>query len=78
MVTRRLHTDVQMGLQVNSKVPNTPFRTSRAESCTCWEKVDSVPCEKKSCPKVKGLKGRCGVEQPAKDFVKTEYRCEDK
>jgi len=47
-----------------------------AESCTCWERVDSVPCEKKSCPKMRGLEGICGVEQPAKDFVKTDLRCD--
>ena len=52
----------------------------RAESCTCWEKEEySVPCEKKSCPKVKGLKGRCGVDPPsAKGWVKSDYKCEDK
>ena len=52
----------------------------RAEGCICWEKEeDTVPCEKKSCPKVKGLKGKCGVEPPAaKGWVKSEYKCEEK
>merc|ERR1712137_677332 len=50
-----------------------------AEGCICWEKEeDTVPCEKKSCPKVKGLKGKCGVDPPgAKGWVKSDYKCEE-
>merc|ERR1711936_1079223 len=55
------------------KCPNGP------RDCTCWEKVDDdTPCEKKSCPKIKGLLGKCSVEMPAKGFVKTDYLCEKK
>ena len=52
----------------------------RAESCTCWEKEEnSAPCEEKSCPKIKGLKGRCGVDPPStKGWVKSDYKCEDR
>jgi len=49
------------------------------DGCICWEKKsNSTPCDKKACPKVKGLKGLCGLEQPAEGFVRTDYRCEDK
>ena len=79
-ITRGLHTNVLTGLK--STFPLTNNRRIiiyRIEGCFCWEKkADSTPCEKRACPKVKGLKGRCGVEPPAKGYVKTDYRCEEK
>lgn len=77
-ITRWLHTNVLTGLK--STLTNyRRFIIYRIEGCYCWEKkADSTPCEKRACPKVKGLKGRCGVEPPAKGYVKTDYRCEEK
>ena len=79
MDTKRHHTNVQTGLKLKYDKNNIWLKTLRPRDCTCWEKVDDdTPCEKKSCPKIKGLLGKCSVEMPAKGFVKTDYLCEKK